>query len=226
MNKTPFCKALGLAASALLMASAAQAQSAGDLVLRAGATRIAPDVTSGDLTAPSLAGTQASVAAANQVSAGVTWFYTPQISFDLPLALPFTHEVKGAGAIASAGKIGTLKALPVTVLAQYRLLDAKAPVRPYLGLGLTYAKFFDTKTTAVLTGLTGGTPEHPTTMSVENKFAPTFQLGATVPLNDKFSLDLGVVKTLLKTTTTLSTGQTLALKLDPMAVQVAVAWKY
>jgi outer membrane protein W len=71
----------------------------------------------------------------------------------LPLALPFTHTLTGAGAIAGVGTIGTTKALPATLFAQYRFGDAKAAFRPYLGAGLTYAYFYDENATNTLNAL-------------------------------------------------------------------------
>jgi outer membrane protein len=89
----------------------------------------------------------------------------------VPVALPFTHTLTGAGAIAGVGTIGTTKALPVTVWGQYRFGDAKAAFRPYLGAGLTYAYFYDENATNTLNALSGGTPSNPTTFSIESKFA-------------------------------------------------------
>jgi outer membrane protein len=217
---------LALAASFIALAGGAQAQAAGDLTLRAGATTITPHTSSGDLSAPSLAGTKVAVGSASQLSGGITWMYSDAFGIDLPLALPFKHELTGDGAIAGVGKIGTVKALPITLLGQYRFLGAKAAARPYLGAGLTYARFFDTESTAALTALTGGSPSSPTTLSVKSKLAPTAELGVGVALGGAWSLDLSYTKTLLKTRATLSTGQTIDIKLDPSSVSLGLAFRY
>jgi outer membrane protein len=216
--------AVGLAALAL--AGAAQAQSAGSITVRVGATQIKPDVTSGDLTAPSFAGTKADIKANTQPTAGITYMVTDAISLDLPLAAGFKHEIVGDGAIAGVGKIAEVKALPITLLAQYRLFGAKDAFRPYVGVGPTYAKFYDARSTAALTALTGGTPANPTTVSVQSKWAATVQLGASYAVAPGWSLDASVLKTFLKTRTTLSTGQTLDAKLDPMSLSVGVGYKF
>ena len=96
---------------ALACASLAQAQTAGTLMVRAGATTIKPNVDSGDLSAPSLPGTKAGINSASQVSGGITYMYTDNLAVDLPLALPFKHDIVGAGAIEGAGKIADVKAL-------------------------------------------------------------------------------------------------------------------
>ena len=94
-----------------LAASMASAQSAGTWLGRVGATTIAPQVSSGVMTAPSFEGTKTDVSSASQVSGGVTYMYTDNFSVDVPLALPFTHKLYGAGALAGAGQIGQVQAL-------------------------------------------------------------------------------------------------------------------
>ena len=214
------------AVSCLALAGTAQAQSAGRWLLRAGATQIRPQVSSGDLSAPSLAGTQADVKSASQLSGGITYMLTDHVDIDLPLALPFKHDIVGAGAIAGAGKIGEVKALPITLLAEYRFLDAGSPLRPYVGAGLTYAEFFKARGTAALTALTGGSPADPTTLKVDSKLGVTFDIGASYAFSDRWFLDASVTKTLLKTTTQLSTGQSMDIKLDPVSVSVAIGYRF
>lgn len=209
-----------------LAAGAAHAQPAGSWLVRGGATQISPDVTSGNLTAPSLPGTQADIKSNTQLSGGVTYMLRDNWSIDLPVALPFKHDIVGMGAIAGVGKIGEVKALPVTVFAQYRFGTPTATFRPYLGAGPTYAKFFKEKSTATLSALTGGTPANPTTLSVESKLALSVQLGATFAINDRWFVDGSVVKTFLKTRTTLSTGQTLDAKLDPVSLSLGVGYRF
>lgn len=217
---------LSLATLALVAAATAQAQSAGSLMARIGVTQISPSVTSGDLTPPAFAGTKANVGSNAQLGGGVTYMVTNNWAIDLPLALPFKHEITGAGAIAGVGKIGEVKALPISLFAQYRFGEASAKFRPYVGAGPTYARFFKARGTNTLTALTGGTPANPTTLSVESKLVPTLQLGATVALNERWFLDAMVAKTWLKTRNTLSTGQTLDVKLNPTTFALAIGYRY
>ena len=130
-----------LKASAAVMVlaacAAAQAQVAGTFSARAGVTRIMPDVTSGNLSEPSFPGTTISVGDATQVSGGVNYMLTDNISLDLPLALPFKHKFYGDGAIEGVGQLGQVKVLPATLFVQYRFLEANSAFRPYVGLGVT-----------------------------------------------------------------------------------------
>jgi outer membrane protein len=211
---------------ALACASLAQAQTAGSWMVRAGATTIKPNVTSGDLSAPSLPSTQADINSASQVSGGITYMYSDNIAVDLPVALPFSHDIIGAGAIKGAGKIGDVKALPVTLLAQWRFNSAKDAFRPYVGAGLTYAYFFNARGTSTLTALTGGNPQNPTTLSIGSKFAATVQLGAAYAINKDWFVDATYTYTPLNVTTTLSSGQTMDAKINPGSLSLAVGYKF
>ena len=235
-NLTPFARAcasafafafaFAFACAALFAASMAQAQTAGTLMLRGGASRITPNVDSGDLSAPAIGGTKIDVRSSTRMSAGLTYMLTDNVSIDAPLALPFTLELDGAGAIAGVGKIGEVKAVPITVLGQYRLFDAGTAFRPYAGAGLTYAKFFKGKSTAALSALTGGTPSNPTTLSVDSKLAATVQLGASYAFGASWFADAAVLRTFLKTRTTLSTGQTIDVRLDPTTVALSIGYRF
>ena len=70
---TPIATATAaVCALSVFAAGSVQAQSAGSLLLRAGATQIKPNVSSGDLTPPSFAGTQADIRADTQFAGGLT----------------------------------------------------------------------------------------------------------------------------------------------------------
>ncbi len=212
---------------ALLAMSAASAfaQKAGTWSASVGVTQISPDVNSGNLSAPSLPGTKIDVQDNTQLTGAVNYSLTDNIVIHLPLGLGFKHNVVGAGAIAGVGTIATTKALPITLIGQYRFMEANAQLRPYVGAGLSYVKFYKTHGTAVLTAITNpGGPA--TTAGFDSKFAPTVQLGASYNINEKWYLDASYTKTFLKTTGTLSTGQTLNAKLDPSGLTLQVGYKF
>ncbi|QNP47569.1 OmpW/AlkL family protein [Diaphorobacter aerolatus] len=215
--------------AALLVLAAgvgAQAQVAGTFSARIGATRIMPDVTSGNLSEPSFPGTKIDVNDATQLSGGVNYMLTDNIALDVPLALPFKHKFFGDGAIDGVGQLGQVKVLPATLFVQYRFLEANAAFRPYVGLGVTYAKFFKNRTTATLTGLTGGTPNNPTTAKMDNKFALTPQIGFVYNINERWFLNASYYKSFLKTKAHLSTGQSISVKLNPDVVSIDIGYKF
>ncbi|HEY1132555.1 MAG TPA: OmpW family outer membrane protein [Roseateles sp.] len=224
--KAKFLTGIVAFVAALVASGGAFAQSAGSVVVYGGAVQIKPQVESGDLTAPSLAGTKVDVKKASQFSGGLTYYWTDNISIDLPIGLPFKHDVVGAGAIEGVGKLGTVKSLPITLLAQYRFGDAGSTFRPYVGAGLSYGYFFKPRATTVLSGITGGTVSNPTTLSMKSRMGTTLELGGAVNVTRDWSASLSVTKTFIKTTGSLSTGQTIETTLDPVAIKFAIGYRF
>jgi outer membrane protein len=212
--------ALGLAAGS------AHAQPANTWMIGIGATQISPNVSSGNLTAPSSPGTQIDVDSDTEPTLWVTRMITDHWSVEVPIAFGFKHKITGAGAVAGVGQIGTVRALPVTVFGQYRFLEANSRIRPYVMLGVTYAHFYGARGSAALNALNPINPPGGTTLSVDSKWALTPGLGVTFAINGKWFADVQYARAFLKTTTTLSTGQTIRTKLDPDSVRVGVGMRF
>jgi outer membrane protein len=187
------------------------------LSVRMGPTRIVPDVKSGDLSAPSVPGTRIDVDAASGITGGLNYALTDNISIDFPLDVPFRFDVNGAGALDGAGKLGDIKALPISLLAQYRFGSSASVARPYIGVGAAYTRFFGARSSALLT---------PVTLPMKNRWGGAAQVGVDVPFNDKWSLDVAATYVHLKTTGALSTGQTIAVALNPMSYSLALAYRF
>lgn len=217
-------KMLALAA-AMTLSCAASAQSAGHWTAKLGLNKITPKVESGDLSAPALPHTKADVGSDTQPVLIFTYGMTDNIALEIPLGLPYKHSLYGAGAIEGTGKLGSAKVLPVTTLIQYRFFEPSAKVRPYTGVGATYAYFHKATGSGQLTALldTGGASS---SYKLKNKLAATFQAGVAVGINERWYLDLCVTKTFLKTKANFSTGQTQELKFDPLAVSFGVGYKF
>jgi outer membrane protein len=223
-TRTPF-HALAVAASLALAGAAACAQSAGTVMVKIGINQITPQVTSGDLSAPSQPGTKVDVKAATGAILTGTYMLTDNVSLEAYVGSAYKHEMDGAGAIAGVGKLGSVEQVSPTVFAQYRLLDASAPLRPYAGLGLTYAYFFHGEGSGTLTSLTnpGGSP---TRLSVDGAWGLSPQVGVSYRLNDHWFVDAFVIKTFLKTTSHLSTGQSISTRLDPVSAGLSIGYRY
>lgn len=214
-----------VAAATLLAAGAAQAQVAGQAMLKVGFNRIMPKVQSGDLSPPALPNSQIDVDAANGVIITAAYMFTDNWSWEFYAGLPYKHDIVGAGSVAGVGKLGSVHQISPTVFLQYRFLPANAVFRPYVGLGLTYAVFYDTEGSAALTAITnpGGAP---VTIGSDRSFGPSGQLGVTWKLNEQWFLDAGLIKTYIKTNPTLSTGQSISAKLDPVSANISVGYRF
>jgi outer membrane protein len=218
--------ALAIGASAALGAApGAAAQATGDWTVKVGVNRITPKVESGNVSAPALPNTKADVGPDTKPILNLAYFVTDNIVAELDLGAPYRHTLFGADAIAGTGELGTADVLPPTLFAQYRLFRPDAVFRPYVGLGVTYAYFRRERGSAQLTAIlnTGGPAA---TFSLESKWAASAQLGASFRLNERWSIDGGVIKTRLRTTASYSTGQTQAIKLDPVAINLGVVFKF
>lgn len=213
------------AATIALTAQAAFSQAAGTWMARVGGATIAPQVSSGTMSTPSFPNTKGDVGAASQLAGGISYMYTDNFSVDLPVALPFTHKLYGAGALSSAGQIGEVQALPMTVFFQYRFMEPSATFRPYVGVGPTYAYFFNEKGSGALTAMTNP-GSSPTSLKVDSQVTYSAQIGATIAVDDKVFIDVFYSKTPLKTKNTYSTGQTLDITLDPVSYGISLGVKF
>jgi outer membrane protein len=150
MNKTLFATSLLALA---LAAPLAQAHQAGDIILRAGAITVDPHESSSDIWVGALgtdvAGTKATLDSDTQLGLNFAYMVTDHVGVELLAATPFSHDVgvKGMpGAFAGLnGKLGELKHLPPTLSLVYYPLDAASAFQPYVGAGINYTWFFDTK---------------------------------------------------------------------------------
>ncbi|WP_374592704.1 OmpW family protein [Aquabacterium sp.] len=155
------------------------------------------------------------------ISAGA--FLDPEEKWSTELyvfALPFDNVVEGGGMVTEVNNSGVVqrvrqnyitgksiiktKQLPPTAVFSYYFLDKKSDFRPFLGLGVTYAMFFDTQATSTLETYSGG----PTEVKLKNAFGAGPFGGLQYRLTDKLHLSaqLGYVK--LKTAATMTTQTT------------------
>jgi len=219
---------ISAALAAVMVAGAAHAQWAdGKWMVGVGAQQISPQVKSGALDAPSAPNTQIDIKSDTQPIIWVTRMIDDHFSVELPINGGFKHDVVGDGAIAGVGKIGTIKALPITLFGQYRFMEPNAKIRPYVALGITYAKLYGGRGSATLDALN---PINPvgghTGLSSDSKWALSPGVGVTIAITDKYFADVQYVKTFLKTTSHLSTGQNIRTKLDPDAIRIGVGMRF
>lgn len=224
MKKHSVASAL-VATAALCGAGAAQAQVAGDILVKLGWNKIMPKVKSGDLSAPSLPDSKIDIKSASALFFTATYMVTDDISVEALGGLPYKHDIVGAGAVAGVGKIGSIHQVSPTVLLQYRFLAADAPFRPYVGAGPTFAKFYGTKGSAALTAVTNpGGP--PTTIGGDTEWGGTLQAGANYKIDKHWFVDASILKTFISTKATLSTGQSTSAKLNPIAINASIGYTF
>ena len=136
-----------LAVAALALAtSPALAQSAGSWTFGIGAHQVAPKSDNGTLTATPLGDLRMKVGNNARPTITAEYFIRDNLGLEVLAALPFQHDI----AVAGVGKVGSTKHLPPTVSLQYHFGQGK--VKPFVGLGVNYTRFFSTKTEGPIAG--------------------------------------------------------------------------
>lgn len=224
MNAKWFCRAAVMVGVALT-AAGASAQTAGTWLVKGGVNRVDPQVKSGDLSQPSPPGAKVDIGSDTSAILTLTYFPADSVSVEVFAGLPGKHDVFAAGALASAGKLGTAKLAAPTVMGQYRFLSHQSKFKPYIGAGITYAYFYDEEGSDTLTALTN--PGGPATeISVKAAWGATAQLGLNYAITDRWFIDASVMKTWMKNTATLSTGQSIEARLDPVSTSISIGYKF
>ena len=224
MKKQSIASAL-VATVALCGAGAAQAQAAGDVLVKLGWNKIMPKVRSSDLSAPSLPDSKINIKSASALFFTATYMITDDISVEALGGLPYKHDIVGAGAVAGVGKIGSIHQISPTLLLQYRFLAADGPFRPYVGAGPTFAKFYGSKGSAALTAVTN--PGGPgTTIGGDTEWGGTIEAGANYKIDKHWFVDAAILKTFINTKATLSTGQSTSARLNPIAINASIGYTF
>jgi outer membrane protein len=119
----------------------------GDLTVRVGAAHVAPNDDSSDLD-----GAEVSVDGSTSLGISLSYMLGERLGIGVLGAWPFEHDIKGAGTLDGAGTVAKTKHLPPTVTLQYHFAP-EASVRPFVGAGINYTKFFSEKTEGALDGV-------------------------------------------------------------------------
>lgn len=146
----------GASIAVLAAAGAAPAQAAaGDFLLRARAIVVAPNDSSGDVL-PAFPGERVKVDNSVAPEVDLTWFVTNNIGLEL-IAATTKHHIDGAsGTTGSIGRLASTWVLPPTLTAQYHFAP-NGHVRPYVGAGINYTIFWNTKASDGLVAAVGPT---------------------------------------------------------------------
>ena len=190
---------LALAILCATTAGAAHAQQDGPWLVRARAVHLASD----NGGAAGAAGVSINDKWIPEVD--VSYFFTPNFAAELILTYPQKHDVRLGGT-----KIGSVKHLPPTLLAQYHFTGLGA-FKPYVGAGVNYTRFSGVD-------IAGGA------LTVKkNSWGPALQLGFDYALDKNWSLNFDVKKVYIDTTVSGGVGK---FKVDPVLVGLGVGYRF
>lgn len=196
-----------LAAMAVFTASTpVQALDQGDWIARIGVTQVKPD-TDSEIT-PNISGGKVDADDGTNLSFNVGYMLTSHLAIDVLAALPFDHDLYGAGMLAGVGKLADIKQLPPTVSLQYHF-QPKANIRPYVGAGINYTTFFSIKEQGALAG---------DKLTLDDSWGLAAQVGVDIDINKKWFANLDVRYIQIETEANSTTTGKFDVTLDPWVV--------
>lgn len=194
MSKTLSAGVLGLC---LAMSSGAQA--AEDWMLRFRVAAVLPDASSSPV-----AGVDASNSWSPEVD--ISYFITQSIALEA-IAATTRHTVT-----LNNASLGKVSVLPPTLTLQYHF-NPTGSVRPYVGAGLNYTRFYNVKLAAPL--------------DVErNSWGGVLQLGVDFAVGKNSYINLDVKKIYLETDVSSAGTYLTTLKLDPVVVGIGYGFRF
>ncbi|MBI3381253.1 MAG: hypothetical protein HY019_04520 [Aquabacterium sp.] len=144
------------------------------------------------------------------LSEDYSWFLEAMV-----LAAPLKVTVKGDGVNGSGlpnginGKdIIKLKMLPPIGILGYYFGEKGDVIRPFAGLGASYAMFFDVRATETLNAYQGGLNSGDTTINLKNSFGVGPFLGVKAEVTDAWHIGVSLGKLRYKTEATITTRNT------------------
>jgi outer membrane protein len=192
------------AAVAFILSPAASAHEKGDWLLRVGVGHVDPKSSNGDI---------ASVDSGSALVFNGTYFFTPNVGFEILAATPFSHDIK----LASDGtKVGETKHLPPTFSLQYHF-DTAGAFKPYVGAGLNYTLFFDEETQGPLDG---------TSLKLDDSFGLAAQLGTDIEVSETISLNFDVRWIDINTDAELDGAALEEVEIDPIVYSLTAVWEF
>jgi len=121
---------------------------------------------------------------------------------EVALGLPPSHDVRGTGFLAPYGVLAKVKQAGPTFFLNYKLGSVQDKLRPFIGVGLNYTRFFDAKSTDANNLAAGG----PTKIRLSDSFGPAFQVGANYHLSGNWSMHGSIVVADVQSDLTATTG--------------------
>ncbi|WP_417356625.1 OmpW/AlkL family protein [Gallaecimonas pentaromativorans] len=226
-----------LALAAALVCGSAVADDAGWRIT-AGAINVNPNDSSSHLTnveaAAGLPANSTEVKVDDDTQLGLTVNYDIDANWSVELlaATPFSHEItlSSPGTAVDGLNVGKTKQLPPTLSLQYRFLDGN-PVRPYVGIGLNYTKFFNEKISGQMSdtldslGLTGDKE-----LTLSDSVGLAGQVGVDWAINQQFFVRAAVwyadIDTKARVKVNGQTVQKVDVDIDPVVAYLAIGYRF
>ena len=217
MKKTVLALALlAASAGAFAQSSPSDGFNAGSIMVRVRATYL--DGANNDSTAARGVGPLGLSGRNRWVIPGVdvSYFFTKNLAAEMIFAIPPKVTIDSK---AMHGKIGSVRALPPTIVAQYHFDDMHG-FKPYVGVGVNYTRFSSVNLAGDAT-------------IKRNSFGPALQIGVDYAITKNIYLNLDVKKAWIKTKVTSIPGLGVTnsmmsgtFKLDPTLISIGIGYRF
>jgi outer membrane protein len=163
----------------------ALAYEAGDLIVRGRIISVDPqdDSSTVSIDGGSVPASGASVNSDIMPEVDFTYMLDPHWGLELILAYT-DHEVDASGSLSGLNQIAETKVLPPTLTLQYHFAPT-SNVRPYVGAGINYTHFFDSKVKGAL-----DTPG--SDLDIDDSWGLAAQAGVDIDLNETWFVNFDV----------------------------------
>jgi len=209
-----------LAVLATLSSATTMAAEAGDMLIRAGLTTVAPNETSSNvMVGGEPTGLFLNVDNNTQLGLNFAYFITDNVNIEVLAATPFTHDM----GIDGAGALGSTKHLPPTVTANYYFADGSSAFQPYVGVGLNYTIFFDEEFTSA--NEEAGFSD----LDADASFGLSAQVGFDYNIDKEWFVNGSVRYIDISTDATFKLGEadgSVTLDIDPMVYTLSVGYRF
>ena len=205
---------LALAVALGLSATPALAQTAGSWTVGVGAHNVEPKSGNGTLVATPLGDLTMDVGTNVRPTITAEYFVKDNLGIEVLAALPFQHDI----AVTGVGKVGSTKHLPPTVSLQYHFGQGK--VKPFVGLGVNYTRFFSTKTEGPIAGAD---------LELSDSWGLAGHVGLDVQIGDKSAIRIDYRKIDIDTKAKLNganLGTRNQVNIDPSVYGVAYVFQF
>ena len=190
------------------LAAPAFAQQAGEWTFSVGAHQVNPKSDNGKL-----AGGTVPIEVDSNVRPTITaeYFVRENLGIEVLAAWPFEHDINVPG----AGRVGSTKHLPPTVSLQYHF--GQGTVKPFIGAGINYTRFFSTETTGALAG---------TDLELDDSFGLAAHVGIDFEVGERGSIRVDARWMDIDTDAKLNGVDIGTVEIDPLVYGVAYVFKF
>jgi outer membrane protein len=139
------------------------------------------------------------------------YFVRDNLGIEVLAAWPFEHDINVPG----AGRVGSTKHLPPTVSLQYHF--GQGTVKPFIGAGINYTRFFSTETTGALAG---------TDLELDDSIGLAAHVGIDFEVGERGSIRVDARWMDIDTDAKINGVDVGTVEIDPLVYGVAYVFKF